>query len=160
MLAGQRVTLAGDSIFQDGGASGLFWDRFANMVSFVYQDRNGASVTVWIESRFSLAFKLDLVEEFKLGGLALDNVSADPGQADLWAVINSFLESGAIRLVLPSPELLIPIWEVDAGDLSGSGGAGWVVWTTPTSPGSYEVRLVVSDGDVRVGTALDVNIEP
>ena len=41
IVAGQRVGLQGNSISQDGGASGLFWDEFANMVSFVYPDRNG-----------------------------------------------------------------------------------------------------------------------
>ncbi len=34
VVAGQRVTLVGDSVFQDGGASGLFWDQFANAVSY------------------------------------------------------------------------------------------------------------------------------
>ena len=160
LLAGQRVTLVGDSIFRDGGASGLFWDRFANMVSFVYQDRNGAPVTVWIENRFSLAFKLNLLQEFELGGFALADVSANPAHADLWPVVNDFLESGIVQLLLPNPELLVPVWEVDAGELSGSGSAGWVVWTTPTIPGTYETRLIVSDGDVRVGHALDVTVEP
>ncbi|MEE9277042.1 MAG: hypothetical protein V3V06_01375 [Dehalococcoidia bacterium] len=160
LLAGQRVTLVGDSIYQDGGASGLHWDQIANMVSFAYRDRNGDTVTVWIENRFSMAFKLNLVQEFKLGGLALDNVSADPAQADVWSVINDFLESGAVRLVLPNANLLLPVWEAETGELSGSGIAGWVVWTTPPLPGTYEVRLIVSDGDVRVGRALDVTVEP
>ncbi len=111
-------------------------------------------------NRFSVAFKLDLVQQFKLGGLAIDDVSSDPGTADLWAVVSTFLESGAVRLSLPNPELLIPTWEVEAGELSGSGGAGWVVWSTPSIPGSYEARLVVSDGDARVGHVLDVTVEP
>ena len=161
IVAGQRVGLQGDSISQDGGASGLFWDEFANMVSFVYPDRNGDRVTVWIENRFSLAFKLQLVQEFKLGGLALADVSANPAHPDLWPVINSFMESGSVRLVRPNPALLNPVWDVgEDGELSGSGSAGWVVWATPTIPGTYEARLVVSDGDVRVGHALEVTVEP
>ncbi len=160
VIAGQRVTLVGDSVYQDGGASGLRWDPTSNTVSFAYQDRNGDTVTVWIENRFSMAFKLDLVEEFKLGGLAISDVSADAANADIWSVVNEFLESGVVRLLRPNPEMLIPVWEVEAGELSGSGSAGWVVWTTPTLPGSYEVRLIVSDGDIRVGNALDVTVEP
>lgn len=159
ILAGSRVTLVGNSLFQDGGASGLFWDPFANSVSFTYPDRNGQLVTVWIENRFSMAFKLDLIGEFNLGGIALDNVSADPGGADLWETISNFMESGGVRLTLPNDELLVPVWEADEGELGGSGSAGWVVWTTPTRPGQYELRLIVSDGDVRVGRAISVRVE-
>jgi len=159
VIAGSRVTLVGNSLFQDGGASGLGWDQFANAVSFVFPDTNGEFVTVWVENRFSIAFKLDLIADFELGGLALEDVSADPGHADLWNTVNNFLESGGVRLTLPNSELLVPVWETDAGELGGSGTAGWVVWTTPTQPGLYEVRLIVSDGDVRVGRGIDVRVE-
>ena len=160
ILAGQRVTLVGDSIFQDGGASGLFWDRFANAVSFTFAETSGGTATVWVENRFSVAFKLALLEEFDLGGLALTDVSADPGQANLWPVINGFLETGSSQLLVPNPELLVPSWEVSGGELTGSGNAGWVVWSTPTLPGPYEAQLIVSDGDVRVGNAIRVTVEP
>jgi hypothetical protein len=159
VLAGSRVTLVGNSLFQDGGASGLFWDRFANAVSFIYPDVNGQLVTIWLENRFSIGFKLDLIADFGLGGLALEDVSDDPGHAQLWDTVNDFLESGGVRLVLPNSELYSPVWESDEGELGGSGAAGWVVWTTPTRPGTYEVRLIVSDGDVRVGRALTVRVE-
>ena len=159
VIAGSRVTLVGNSLFQDGGASGLGWDQFANAVSFVFPDTNGEFVTVWVENRFSIAFKLQLIADFKLGGLALEDVSADPGHADLWDTVNNFLESGGVRLTLPNTELMTPIWEAEEGDLGGSGSAGWVVWTTPVQPGIYEVRLIVSDGDVRVGRAIDIRVE-
>lgn len=158
-LAGSRVTLVGASLFIDVGATGLFWDPTAQAVAFSFPDRNGQGVTVWIENRFSVAFKLDLIADFRLGGIALDDVSAEPGQADLWDTINDFLESGGVRLSLPNSDLLAPMWEADAGELGGSGGAGWIVWTTPATPGTYEVRLIVSDGDVRVGRAIDVTVE-
>ncbi len=160
LIAGQRVRLVGENIFQDGGASGLFWDRFANMVSYVFPDAAGNPTTVWIGNRFSLAFKLDLIEEFRLGGIAIADVSAAEAHADIWPVITQFLEAGSVSLFRPNEELLIPFWEVEEGDLTGSGSAGWVVWDTPTIPGDYEARLIVSDGDVRVGTALDITLEP
>ena len=159
VLSGSRVTLVGNSLFQDGGASGLFWDRFASAVSFIYPDVNAQLVTIWLENRFSIGFKLDLIADFGLGGLALEDVSDDPGHAQLWETVNDFLESGGVRLVLPNSELYTPVWEADEGELGGSGSAGWVVWTTPTQPGTYEVRLIVSDGDVRVGRAITVRVE-
>ena len=160
ILTNQRVTLVGENIFLDAGASGLFWDRFANMVSFVAPQQTDEPVTVWVENRFSIAFKLEVVAQYELGGLALEDVSGTEETANLWEVISSFLESGEAVLVMPNPELLVPVWEADVGELSGSGGAGWVVWETPTIPDDYEVRLIVSDGDVRVGHGLTIAVEP
>ena len=160
VVSGSRVTLVGDSIFQDGGASGLFWDQFARMVSFVYPDTGGNLVTVWIENRFSAAFKLQAVEAFRLGGLDITDVSADGAQANLWTAVTIFLETGSAQPLRPNPALLTPFWEVDAGELTGSGSAGWVVWETPRLPGEYEARLILSDGDVRVGHGLAVTVEP
>ena len=160
VLAGQRVTLVGDQIYQDAGGTGLRWDAAANMVAFVYPGTTGDPVTVWVENRFGMAFKLQILAEYRLGGIALEDVSAVEGSADLWSLLGTFLETGEAPLALPNPGLLLPQWEVDGGDLSGSGSAGWVVWSTPTIPGAYEVRLIVSDGDVRVGHAIAVTVEP
>lgn len=160
ILAGQRVTLVGDNIFLDAGASGLFWDRFSRMVSFVAPGQTEDPVTVWIENRFSIAFKLQAISEFNLGGLALEDISTTEGAADIWSPISEFLEQGEVGLILPNDQLFVPIWEADAGALSGSGNAGWVVWESPTIPGQYEARLILGDGDVRVGRALTVTVEP
>ena len=158
--SGQRVTLVGDNIFQDAGASGLFWDRFARMVSFVAAGQTEDPVTVWIENRFSIAFKLQAISEFELGGLAIEDVSATDGAAGVWEPVIEFLEQGTVSPTLPNDQLFVPIWEVDAGELSGSGREGWVVWESPAIPGQYEARLILSDGDVRVGRALAVTVEP
>ena len=160
ILAGQRVTLVGENIFQDAGASGLFWDRFARMVSFLAPGQTEEPVTVWIENRFSIAFKLQAIAEFDLGGLALEDISATEGAADIWTPLTEFLEQGEVGLTLPNYQLFLAIWQTDAGELTGSGSAGWVVWESPTIPGQYEARLILSDGDVRVGRALAVTVEP
>ena len=158
--SGQRVTLVGDNIFQDAGASGLFWDRFARMVSFVAAGQTEDPVTVWIENRFSIAFKLQAISEFELGGLAIEDISATDGAADVWEPVIEFLEQGTVSPTFPNDQLFVPIWEVDAGELSGSGREGWVVWESPAIPGQYEARLILSDGNVRVGRALAVTVEP
>ena len=160
ILAGQRVTLVGENIFQDAGASGLFWDRFARMVSFLAPGQTEEPVTVWIENRFSIAFKLQAIAEFDLGGLALEDISATEGAADIWTPLTEFLEQGEVGLTLPNDQLFLAIWQTDAGELTGSGSAGWIVWESPTIPGQYEARLILSDGDVRVGRALAVTVEP
>ena len=159
-VAGGRVTLQGNSIQRDNASSGLHWDETTRTVSFSYPDLTGNQVTVWIENRFSAAFKLTAVEEYSLGGVYLSNVSADRANANLWPAVAAFLESGHVDLRLPNPILFSPVFEVEAGSLSGANGAGWQVWELPAVGGDYEAQLIVSDGDVRVGTAITVPIEP
>ena len=157
-VAGERVTLQGASIQRDSAASGLQWDEATRTVSFSYPDLSGEQVTVWIENRFSAAFKMLPVEELRLGGVYLSNVSADRANANLWPAVSAFLESGRVDLRLPNPILFSPVFAVEAGMLSGASGAGWQVWELPPEAGEYEAQLVVSDGDVRVGTVIVVPV--
>ncbi len=157
-VAGERVTLQGASIQRDSAASGLRWDEATRTVSFSYPDLSGNQVTVWIENRFSASFKLRTVEEMQLGGVYLSNVSADRANANLWPAVAAFLETGEVDLRLPNPILFAPVFSVAAGALSGASGAGWQVWELPPEPGDYEAQLIISDGDVRVGTAIVVPV--
>ena len=156
--AGGRITLQGTSIQRDTASSGLHWDDATRTVSFSYPDLSGNQVTVWIENRFSAAFKLINVEELRLGGVYLSNVSADRANANLWPAVAAFLETGQVDLRLPNPILFSPVFSVQAGALTGTSGAGWQVWELPPEAGDYEAQLVVSDGDVRVGTVLVVPV--
>jgi hypothetical protein len=62
-----------------------------------------------------------------------------------------------VTLVKPNGSLLKPYWEASEGALDG-GAKGAVVWTAP-APGTYEVTLVVSDGVVRVGQRLSLEVK-
>lgn len=157
-VAGERVTLQGASIQRDSAASGLQWDEATRTVSFSYPDLSGEQVTVWIENRFSAAFKMLPVEDLRLGGVYLSNVSADRANANLWPAVSAFLETGQVDLRLPNPILFSPVFAVQAGTLSGASGTGWQVWELPPEAGDYEAQLVVSDGDVRVGTVITVPV--
>ena len=139
-------------------SSGVHWDEATRTVSFSYPDLSGNQVTVWIENRFSAAFKLLAVEEQELGGVYLSNVSANRANANLWPAVAAFLETGQVDLRLPNPILFAPVFSVQAGALSGASGAGWQVWELPPEAGEYEAQLVVSDGDVRVGTVITVPV--
>ena len=157
-VASERVTLQGASIQRDSAASGLQWDEATRTVSFSYPDLSGEQVTVWIENRFSAAFKMLPVEDLRLGGVYLSNVSADRANANLWPAVSAFLETGQVDLRLPNPILFSPVFAVQAGTLSGASGTGWQVWELPPEAGDYEAQLVVSDGDVRVGTVITVPV--
>jgi len=150
------ITIVGPNIYQEEGASGLYWDEEAMAVTFSYPGEGGAR-TVWIENSFSVAFKMDLVRRFKLGGVAVDDVSLSAAGPDIWRPIQELADSGNVTLVRPNGSLLKPHWEATGGALDGQAN-GAVVWTAPAA-GSYDVTLVVSDGVVRVGQRLALEVK-
>jgi hypothetical protein len=156
ILPQDQVTIVGPNIYQDEGASGFFWDDEVLAVSFSYPGEGGAR-TVWIENSFSMAFKMDLARRFQLGGVAVEDVSQSAAGPDIWAPIEELADSGQVTLVKPNGSLLKPYWEASGGTLDG-GATGAVVWTAP-APGTYDVTLVVSDGVVRVGQRLSLEVK-
>jgi hypothetical protein len=150
------VTIVGPNIYEDEGASGLYWDEEALAVTFSYPGEGGAR-TVWIENSFSVAFKMDLVRRFQLGGVVVDDVSLSAAGPDIWSPIQELADSGNVTLVRPNGSLLRPHWEASGGALDGQ-AEGAVVWKAPAA-GSYDVTLVVSDGVVRVGQRLALEVK-
>ena len=152
------ITLQADSLLIDNSSTGLHWDEQARAVSFSYPAEGGGTVTVWIENRFSAAFKLLAVAEHGFGGIHLGNISADPSNAFLWPAVEAFFRLGSPDLRHPNPALFIPVFSVESGILSGSSAAGRQAWQLPPRAGEYEARVVVGDGDVRVGHVIAVEV--
>lgn len=150
------VTIFGPNIYEEEGASGVYWDEEALAVTFSYPGEGGAR-TVWIENSFSVAFKLDLAQRFRLGGVAVDDVSLSAAGPDIWRPIQELADSGKVTLVRPNGPLLKPHWEATGGSLDGQ-ASGAVVWKAPAA-GTYDVTLVVSDGVVRVGQRLALEVQ-
>jgi spore germination protein len=155
---GQAVAVKGQNIDKADGASGIAWDDEAAAVSFTYPGLGGAR-TVWVENAFSIAFKLDLVDRFGLGGIAIEDVSDSVGASDIWPVISEFLDTGAASLVKPNDSLFVPSWQADGGSLE-SGEEGSVTWVAPEEPGTYSVTLIVSDGLARIGQRVALTVQP
>ncbi len=155
---GQAVAVKGQNIDKADGASGIAWDDGAAAVSFTYPGLGGAR-TVWVENAFSIAFKLDLVDRFGLGGIAIEDVSDSVGAGDIWPVISEFLDTGAVSLVKPNDSLFVPSWQADGGSLE-SGEEGSVTWVAPEEPGTYSVTLIVSDGLARIGQRVALTVQP
>ncbi len=153
---GEAVDVKATNIDTADGATGISWDAEAEAVSFVYPGLGGAR-TVWLENAFSIAFKLDMVQRFNLGGIAIEDVSDSVGGADSWPVIGDFLDSGKVSLVKPNGSLLVPQWEADGGQLE-SKAAGSVTWVAPNEPGEYHLTLIVSDGLARIGQRLVLTV--
>jgi hypothetical protein len=153
---GQTVRVIGANLAEEEGASGLYWDDEALAVTFTYPGRGGKR-TVWLSNVFSTAFRLDLARRRGLGGVAMEDVSSAAGEANIWPAIQEYAETGSVTLVRPNGELLAPQWSASGGSLDTEVGST-VQWQTPDEPGLYEVTLIVSDGVVRVGQRLVVEV--
>ena len=158
---GDAISVTGVNIDRDAGNTGLHWDDRARAVSFAYAGRGGPR-TVWVENRFSTAFRLDLARRFNLGGITVAGAAPEAGLPDLWETIIGYVEDGALTLELPYGPYLEPQWTVSDGLVEGSGDRGVIVWRAPEREGAYDVTLVVSDGTIFVGQqlVLRVSVEP
>jgi hypothetical protein len=154
---GEAVSVAGVNIDRDAGNSGLVWDDRARAVSFAYAGRGGPR-TIWVENRYSTAFRLDLASRFGLGGVAVAAAHEDEALPKLWDTILGFAEDGTVRLELPYGPYLQPQWVASDGLIEGGGDAGVVVWRAPQRTGTYDITLVVSDGVVFVGQQIALRV--
>ncbi|MCS7294825.1 MAG: glycosyl hydrolase family 18 protein [Chloroflexota bacterium] len=152
-----NVEISAPNIDRNLGVSGIVWDPNTATVTFTYK-QNG-NRTVWIENAFSIGFKPELATKHQLGGIAIEDVSADPLVGDIWPALKPFIESGQPVLVQPNPADLEPRWSASGGTLQG-GARGSVTWTAPPQPGTYRITLQVGDGVFRFENTIDVAVQP
>jgi hypothetical protein len=152
----QDVQVAAEFINRESG-SGPVWTP-QGIVSFNYT--NGAEQhTVWIENVFSASYKLELAQLFHLGGVAVDNSSADPTLANIWPAVQQFVATGVPTLQQPNPQALKPDWLLDGKALPDAGNRAVITWHTPTTPGPHDLTVIVSDGTMRVATTTRVVVK-
>ena len=150
---GATVRLVAESLEEGEGASPLAWDDEAAAVTFTVggTDRR----TIYIENSYSVGFKLELVQAYGLGGIAVSDASAESDAANVWGRVNELVITSTVSLRRPSDTMLLPIWQApDGGDL-GAGAGTSATWIAP-SAGTYAIVLVVSDGDRRFGREIFV----
>jgi|CXWL01.1.fsa_nt_gi hypothetical protein len=152
----EQVQLVARNLSPTEGASGLAWDDAARAVTFSYNGPGGKR-TVWIANEFSVAFRLELAQRFKLGGVVISDVSR--GSADVWAPVQQIADTGDLTLTKPNGELLIPAWAVtdNAGSINPTTGTS-VAWTAPAAAGSYTITIIISDGIQRAGQTIPLDV--
>jgi hypothetical protein len=141
---------------QSEGATGLRWSDDAAAISFSF----GAPTdrTVYIENVFSVGFKLEQVQSYALGGVAVADASAHRDVANIWPAVNQLLEAGTVNLVRPNGDALVPRWEApDGGTLDAAAGPS-VVWRADEA-GTYTLRMLFSDGDLVFGREIKVEVK-
>jgi len=151
-----NVDVVATNIDRTQGRSGVTWDPQVASVAFTY-DLNGGR-TVWIENVFSIGFKLELIPRFGLGGVAIEDASANQLLGDIWPAIAPFVASGQPVLIQPNPDDLVPTWTVTDGVAEG-GQKGVLTWSTPAKAGTYTITLGLSDGVARFENEIQVNVE-
>ena len=154
---GNAVTLSATNIDQESGNTGLRWDDRSRTVMFVYSGRSG-SQTIWIENRFSTAFRLDLARRFALGGVVVEGATRDDTLPDIWNTVLSYTNDGQLLLQTPYGPYLQPQWRATDGQIEAVSGSGAAVWRAPARTGAHRVTLVVSDGVVFLGQQLTLNV--
>ncbi|HEY7296277.1 MAG TPA: glycosyl hydrolase family 18 protein [Dehalococcoidia bacterium] len=155
VVTGSQVTVSADNINREGGG-GLSWTP-QGVVSFSYKAPDGQR-TVWIENVFSVGYKLEIVSTYHLGGVAVDNASADPAVTNIWPAIEQFQASGTPVLQQPNPQTLRPSWQADGKPIADAGNRAVIVWTAPDTPGQHALSVIVSDGTMRVINSTPVDV--
>lgn len=152
---GVTVKLVAKNLDQAEGASPLRWDDDAAAVRF---DLGGTERRrIVIENSFSAGFKLEIVQAYRLAGLALSDASGQSDVANLWPSIKEFMRSATLTIRRPNETSLLPVWQSPDGGDFGAGAGTTATWTAPKE-GPHHVVLVVSDGERRFGrqTLIDV----
>ncbi len=155
IVTGADVIVSADNINRQNG-SGPQWSP-QGVVSFQY--RSGSEQrTVWIENAYSAAYKLEIVELYKLGGVSVDNASGNPAIANIWPAIEQYQSTGAPLLQQPNPESLRPQWLADNRPIPDAGNRAQITWRAPADAGKHTLTVIVSDGTMRVASSTTVNV--
>ncbi|OQB28862.1 MAG: Spore germination protein YaaH [Chloroflexi bacterium ADurb.Bin180] len=156
------------------GTGGLRFDDKVNACWFSHEGEEGHEHQVWLENAASLATKLQLVLDYNLRGVTLNNF-LDPQNDDrVWDLLQYLkdltipaLESNYTVVWTvkgPSGEQSTSCSLLSSGDLSVSsattGGAAFV-WQAPNAPGEYSIAALISDdgGRTTVSQSSSVAIE-
>jgi len=153
---GVTVKLVAKNLDQAEGASPLRWDEDAAAVRF---DLGGTERRrIVIENSFSVGFKLEIVQAYRLGGFAVSDASAQSDVANIWPVIGEFIRSATVSLSRPNEASLLPAWQAPDGGDFGAGAGTTATWVAP-KVGPHNLVLAISDGERRFGRVIAVDVK-
>ena len=125
-----------------------------------FRAQGAGSRTIYLENFFSIGFKLELVGTYKLGGVAVEDASANEFLGNIWPALVPFITSGQPILLQPNPQDLNPKWKVkdNQGTIEDT-GRGSANWFTPAQAGTYTISLTLSDGVSLFENSIEVNVK-
>jgi hypothetical protein len=154
---GSTVKLVAINLDAGEGASPLRWDDDAVAVSFAVGGTERRRI--FLENKYSAAFKLEIVQAYRLGGVVISDASATSDVANLWPTVTEFVRSATIPLGRPNEITLLPGWQAPEGGEIGAGAGTTATWVAPGTVGIVNVLLVVSDGDLRFARKLAIEVK-
>jgi hypothetical protein len=154
---GSTVTIVAKNLDEGEGASPMRWNEDAVSVSFATggTDRR----RIYVENSYSASFKMEMVQAYRLGGLAISDASETSDVANLWPTVNAFVDTATLVLVRPNDGSFLPIWQAPEGGDLGAGAGPTATWIAPGTAGTYAVVLTVSDGTHRFGRTLAIEVK-
>ena len=153
---GATLKLVATNLDPAEGASPLRWDEDAAAVRFDVGGTEHRQIV--IENSFSVSFKLEIVQAYRLGGLAVSDASSQSDVANVWPAINELIRSATVSLVRPNETSLLPVWQAPDGGDFGAGAGTTATWVAPKQ-GPHSILLVVSDGDRRFARKIVVEVK-
>ena len=157
---GEDVTLLLPKLAESGG---LQYDKDSATYWIGYKDQQGNDFQIWLENASSIARKLQLVVDYNVRGLTLENWTDGQGDERTWDVLRSFKE-----LLTPSMDSnFTVVWSVQGpsdGEASSSTSplsSPRFVWHAPGVPGDYRIAAAIShDGGQTLNvTSNSINLE-
>ena len=154
--SGVTVKLVARNLDEGEGASPLRWSDDAAALSYAIGGTERKRI--FIENQFSDSFKLELVQTYGLGGLAVSDASGQSDVANVWPTVNEFVRSNTATLIRPNDTMLLPSWQAPEGGDLGAGAGTTATWIAPAK-GTYNIILIVSDGERRFGRKLPIEVK-
>jgi hypothetical protein len=152
---GTVVKLVAKNLDDSEGATSMAWDEDSLTVSFALGGTERQRI--YVENSYSVSFKLELVQSYGLGGLAVSDGSAESDVANVWPTVRALVTSGTVSLVRPNDLMLQVSWQSPDASVVTEPGATNATWT-PHASGEQHVELIVSDGERRFGQQLTINV--
>ncbi|HMO53791.1 MAG TPA: glycosyl hydrolase family 18 protein [Tepidiformaceae bacterium] len=156
-----QIDVAGTNIDREENLTGVRWHPQSATVAFSYkQAQGGGSRTIYLENFFSIGFKLELVSSYRLGGVAIEDASANTYLGNIWTALTPFITSGQPILMRPNEADLQPRWAASGSGTIEALPGGAARWFTPAEPGTYTISLTLSDGVALFENNAPVNVLP
>ncbi len=143
VMPGQELNFTLDGL---QASTGIQFDKASGAYWFAYLDQNDTQRTVYLENAASIARKLQFVAQYNLRGVAVENLLNENSDAQIWAVVNKFL-----NLIIPPVESEYSVvWRVqdenggiiseEAADLSNPN----YTWIVPDDGYNYQVAAAIA----------------
>ena len=124
--------------------SGLVYDPNIGTYVYRYQDDQAAARTVWLENAASLSHKLDLLKQYNIQGVTVENLPADGLDADLWRLMRDYQQGRSS----PIDSNFAVQWTVKGSD------GKQVSQVRPLTDPGVALAAPVAAGDVQIEAAI------